>query len=81
MSIHQDAHRWLFSATPLSLDQLALFDPDSGVVVCGDWLAGGRVERAFCSGIAAAGCLLRHLLRHTGIPLGKERLTAQLVKQ
>lgn len=81
MSIHQDAHRWLFSATPLSLDQLALFDPDSGVVVCGDWLAGGRVEGAFCSGIAAAGCLLRHLLRHKGIPLGKERSKAQLVKQ
>ena len=77
MSIHQDAHRWLFSATPLSLDLLALFDPDSGVVVCGDWLAGGRVEGAFCSGIAAAGCLLRH----TGIPPGKERSTAQLVKQ
>ena len=81
MSIHQDAHRWLFSATPLSIDRLMLFDPDSGVVVCGDWLAGGRVEGAFCSGIAAAGCLLRHLLRHKGIPLGKERSTAQLVKQ
>ena len=77
MSIHQDANRWLFSATPLSIDRLMLFDPDSGVVVCGDCLAGGRVEGAFCSGIAAAGCLLRH----TGIPLGKERSTAQLVKQ
>jgi len=76
MSIHQDANRWLFSATPLSIDRLMLFDPDSGVV-CGEWLAGGRVEGAFCSGIAAAGCLLCY----TGIPLGKERSKAQLVKQ
>ena len=77
MSIHQDANRWLFSATPLSIDRLMLFDPDSGVVVCGDCLAGGRVEGALCSGIAAAG----YLLRYTGIPLGKERSKAQLVKQ
>jgi renalase len=76
MRIHQDAHHWLFSATPLSIDRLMLFDPDSGVV-CGEWLAGGRVEGAFCSGIAAAG----YLLRYTGIPLGKERSKAQLVKQ
>ena len=78
MSIHQDAHRWLFSATLLSIDRLVLFDPDSGVVVCGEWLAGGRVEGALCSGIAAAA---GYLLRYTGIPLGKERSKAQLVKQ
>ncbi len=77
MSIHQDAHRWLFSATPLSSNRLVLFDPDSGVVVCGDWLAGGRVEGTLCSDIAAAG----YLLCYTGIPLGKERSKAQLVKQ
>jgi len=57
--VHLDAHRWLFSATPFSLDRLVLFDDDTGLVVCGDWLAGGRVEGAFRSGEAAAGCLLR----------------------
>ncbi len=57
--IHLDAHRWLFSATPLSVDRLVLYDDETGLVVCGDWLAGGRVEGAFRSGIAAAGCILR----------------------
>ncbi len=66
--VHLDAHRWLFSATPLSLDRLALFDGEIGLVVCGDWLAGGRVEGAFRSGVAAAGCILRHL----GIPSDKQ---------
>ena len=58
---HLDAHRWLFSASPLSLDRLVFFDDDSGLVVCGDWLAGGRVEGAFRSGVAAAGCILRQV--------------------
>lgn len=57
----------MLSATSLSIDRRALFDPDSGLVVCGDWLAGGRVEGAFRSGTAAAGCLLRQ----TGIPPGR----------
>lgn len=59
--VHLDAHRWLFSATPLSLDRLVFFDDNTGLVVCGDWLAGGRVEGAFRSGIAAAGCILRQV--------------------
>ena len=59
--IHLAAHRWLYSATPLSLDRQALFDPSAGLMVCGDWLAGGRVEGAFRSGVAAAGSLIRHL--------------------
>ncbi len=59
--IHLDVHRWLFSATPLSVDRLVLFDDDVGLVVCGDWLAGGRVEGAFLSGVAAADCLLRQV--------------------
>lgn len=62
--VHIDAHRWLFSASPVSLDRLVFFDGDAGVVVCGDWLAGGRVEGAFHSGVAAAGCFLRQY----GIP-------------
>jgi len=63
-TIHLDAHRWLFGATSLSLDRLALFDAETGLAVCGDWLAGGRVEGAFRSGVAAAGCILREV----GIP-------------
>ena len=62
-TIHFAAHRWLFSATPLSLDQQALFDPQSGLVVCGDWLASGRVEGAFRSGVAAADCLIGQIVR------------------
>lgn len=75
--VHRDAHRWMFSATPLSIDRRALFDPDGGIVVCGDWLAGGRVEGAFRSGTAAAGCLLRQ----AGIPHGEGRPAAQLVRE
>lgn len=59
--VHLDAHRWLYSATPLSLDRLVLADHDAGLIVCGDWLAGGRVEGAFHSGVAAADCVLRHV--------------------
>lgn len=59
--MHIAAHRWLYSATPLSLDQQALFDRHSGLVICGDWLAGGRVEGAFRSGVSAADGLLRHI--------------------
>ena len=59
--MHIAAHRWLYSATPLTLDRQALFDPLSGLVICGDWLAGGRVEGAFRSGVAAADCLLQHI--------------------
>ncbi len=61
--MHFAAHRWLYSATPLSLDRQALFDHQSGLVICGDWLAGGRVEGAFRSGVAASDCLLRQVGR------------------
>ncbi len=57
--IHLAAHRWLYSATPLSLDRQALFDAQTGLMICGDWLAGGRVEGAFRSGVAAADVLHR----------------------
>jgi predicted NAD/FAD-dependent oxidoreductase len=67
--VHLDAHRWLFSATPVLRDRLFYFDGDSGLVVCGDWLAGGRVEGAFRSGVAAAGCVLQQC----GIPCGNQR--------
>lgn len=56
--VHLEAHRWMFSSTPLSLDRLVMFDETTSLVVCGDWLAGGRVEGAFRSGVAAANRLL-----------------------
>ena len=56
--IHLDAHLWRFSATPQKLNRAALFDPTTRIAVCGDWLAGGRVEGAFRSGVAAAGYIL-----------------------
>ena len=62
--VHHIAHRWLYSSTPLLIDQQVLFDPHTNLMACGDWLAGGRVEGAFGSGIAAAGCVLRSI----GIP-------------
>lgn len=57
--LHQAAHRWLYSATPRPLDRLTLSDPETGLVLCGDWLAGGRIEGAFRSGLAAAESMLR----------------------
>jgi predicted NAD/FAD-dependent oxidoreductase len=67
--IHANAHRWKFSATPLSLDTQAFFDPRQSLAVCGDWLAGGRVEGAYRSGMAAAGWILRTIgLAHDSVP-------------
>ncbi|MDX2035730.1 MAG: FAD-dependent oxidoreductase [Isosphaeraceae bacterium] len=62
----QAAHRWRFSQGADASDRRTLFDSESGLVVCGDWLAQGRIEGAFLSGNAAAG----HLLREVGIPRG-----------
>lgn len=67
---HLDTQRWLFSASSETIDRQALFDNESGLTVCGDWLAGGRVEGAFRSGMAASG----YILRGVGIPDGRERL-------
>jgi len=34
-----------------------LFDPEVGLAVCGDWLAGGRVEGAILSVVRAANAI------------------------
>lgn len=61
------AHRWRH-ARPTGIDhRLVLHDPGSRLLVAGDWLAGGDVEGAFRSGMAAAGCLLREV----GIPAAR----------
>ncbi len=56
----QVVHRWRYSiaANPLSDD--CLWDPVAGLGACGDWCAGSRIEGAFLSGMAMAGCVLRH---------------------
>jgi predicted NAD/FAD-dependent oxidoreductase len=64
--IHRAAHRWLYSATPRPLDRLTLSDPETGLVLCGDWLAGGRIEGAFRSGVAAADFFLPGGAIHPG---------------
>jgi renalase len=48
------AHRWRYSHGSDPADRRMLFDCESGLVVCGDWLAGGRVEGAFLAGVGAA---------------------------
>lgn len=58
------AHRWRQSLGADPGARTTLFDADSGLVVCGDWLAGGRVEGAFLSGLAAAG----HVCEAVGVP-------------
>lgn len=51
---HLTAHRWRYSHGSDADDRRMLFDPEVGLAVCGDWLAGGRVEGAFLSGVSAA---------------------------
>lgn len=53
------AHRWRYArGGPESDGPECLADLDLGVVACGDWCVGGRIEGAFLSGRAAAGRLL-----------------------
>lgn len=53
---HSQAHRWRYAA-PASrdaMDGLCLMDDARKLGCCGDWCAGGRVEGAMLSGLAAA---------------------------
>jgi len=50
-------HRWRYALTESPLGVPALWDPDAGLGVCGDWCLGARVEDAFTSGRALAGML------------------------
>jgi len=51
---HLQAHRWRYSLGSDVTERKTLFDPESHLLVCGDWLSGGRVEGAFLSGLDAA---------------------------
>ena len=56
-AVQQTAHRWRYSAGADPAGRGVLFDAENRLAVCGDWLSGGRVEGAFVSGTAAAGCI------------------------
>jgi len=48
------AHRWRFSLAKSKLDAPAFFDTDESLGLCGDGLAGPRIEDAWHSGRAMA---------------------------
>lgn len=52
-----EAHRWLYAAGEADGSQRYLSDRDLQCVVCGDWLAGSKVQGAYLSGLAAAEAL------------------------
>jgi predicted NAD/FAD-dependent oxidoreductase len=54
------AHRWRYGQCSELDERRMLFDPKMGLAVCGDWLAGGRVEVAFLAGIKAADAIREH---------------------
>ncbi len=51
------AHRWRSALTTRPLGEPCLWDASLQLAVCGDWCLGARVEDAFLSGTAAAGCI------------------------
>jgi len=55
---HRAAHLWRYSLGADPAEHTVLFDAGAGLAVCGDWLSDGRIEGAFLSGAAAAGCVL-----------------------
>ena len=48
------AHRWRYADTEPPLQLGCLWDADTGIGLCGDWLNGGKVEGAWLSGRALA---------------------------
>ncbi len=51
-------HRWRFAKAPSSTAYLKSVWPELGLALAGDWLGDGRIEAAYCSGLAAANALL-----------------------
>jgi len=55
---HTAAHRWRYALAKPNATQSCMIDADTGLAVAGDWLAGGRVENAWLSGLAVAKALV-----------------------
>lgn len=47
-------HRWLYASVANGAGAPCLADQARGIIACGDWCLGGRVEGAYLSGVAAA---------------------------
>ena len=54
------AHLWLYARVINPLYTGALWDPELGLGVCGDWCQGDGIEHAFLSGRAVASRMLAH---------------------
>ncbi len=52
------AHRWRYAQAEDAREEGCLADVDRGLLACGDWANGSRIEGAFLSGRAAAGRIL-----------------------
>ena len=52
--LHAEAHRWRFARAVRAIGVPCLGDGTSGLVACGDFCLGDRVEDAYASGLAAA---------------------------
>lgn len=62
-AVHVDAHRWRFArAADVEPGPGFHLDRERGLVLCGDWCAGERVEGAWLSGRAAGRALADELL-------------------
>ena len=48
------AHRWRYASSDPSIAIGSVWDAQTGIGMCGDWLNGGRVEGAWLSGQALA---------------------------
>ena len=66
--VAQTAHLWRYSLVDNPLDVGALWDPELGLGLCGDWCQDTRIEGAFLSGQAVAGRILGHLAKIKGEP-------------
>ncbi|MEM6616197.1 MAG: FAD-dependent oxidoreductase [Pseudomonadota bacterium] len=51
---YASSHRWRYAQTEKPLGQPFVFDDAAGIIACGDWCLGRRIEDGFRSGFAAA---------------------------